>query len=146
MINPNAASSIHCLGVGTTQKNDAAAKDNTVPIELLMIRICSGDSKELSFLIKITSIPKKRAAPKARAAAQWKLSSPGLKSINAPPKEINAASHRVLPTFSFKTGIATNIAITGFMKDIAIASEIGMNITAANMELTPSHPRIDLPK
>tara|TARA_Y100001954_G_C15783445_1_gene591194 strand:- start:78 stop:188 length:111 start_codon:yes stop_codon:yes gene_type:complete len=32
------------------------------------------------------------------------------------------------------------------MKDIAIASEIGMNITAANMELTPSHPRTDLPK
>ena len=92
------------------------------------------------------SNPKQNAAPKAKKVAHWKLSSPGLKRIRAPVKEIKAAIQRIMLMRSLRNGIARNIAITGFRNVMEIASETGMNVTDANIKVTPIHPNNDLPK
>ena len=111
-----------------------------------MLRICKGDSIPDSFLIIITSIPKHNAAPNAIEEANSKLSKPSLKRMIEPTNAIPAANQRTGLTLSFKTKSANIIANTGLIKLMEIASETGINVTTANIQVTPSHPNIERTK
>jgi hypothetical protein len=108
-----------------------------------MLRICKGASIPDSFLKIITSIPKHNAAPNAIKEANSKLSKLGLKRMIEPTNAIPTANQRTRLTFSFKNKNANIIANTGLIKLMKIASETGINVTAANIKVTPSHPKIE---
>ena len=59
-----------------------------------------------------------------------------------PPNTIQTANKRTVLTLSFKIKSAKIIAITGFIKLMEIASETGINVTAANIVVTQNHPKI----
>ena len=68
----------------------------------------------------------------------------GLIKMTAPKKVIKVANHLCKWIFSFKKGIANNIAKIGLVKFIAIASETGIRLEAPNKILTPTQPEIVL--
>ena len=78
------------------------------------------------------SNPKQNAAPKAKKDAQWKLSSPGLKRIKAPVKEIKAAIQRILLMLSLRNAenielnslVFTSMAISFLVALLAISALI----------------------
>ena len=60
-----------------------------------------------------------------------------------PTNAVPAADQRNASTLSFKIKSAKNIANTGLRKLIEIASETGINVTAANIQVTPIHPKTE---
>ena len=63
--------------------------------------------------------------------------------MKEPANAIPAADQRKAPTLSFKIKSAKNIANTGLRKLIEIASGTAINVTAANIQVTPIHPKTE---